>query len=782
MRFSVRLLGWLVLCAGLGAGCGADLNGGRCEPACADGETCIEGRCQRGGPCKTNQDCQDDSYCDASGLCKGYADPMSINPMCQRLVPAGLLSPGVFCEWSAPEPGDPFPNHRQVLMTPLVMDFDLTGNRSGEFTITKPSIVIATYDALDGACGLGDKGDGANFGILRVLDGRTCKQQQLIDTHVNGAVTPALGDLDGDGRAEIVTYSATGGVVAFKFDRAQGKWLTLWTSTNAAGTTPSVPFAGRCRWTGPTLADLDDDGKPETIAEGIVYDSQGRLVDASVIVAPTDSVGQFSVVADVDKDGIPNLISPAGNWSWDKANRRWQAVKAFPLTKAGNEFAAVGDLGVSGGGTPGTLDRTARDGLAEVVVVSAGELWVLSHTGELVFGKKTLPGAAGGGPPTIGDFDNDGRPEFAVAGKSSYTVYDPDCVAGAVPKFCATGRTDGVLWSQASQDVSSNITGSSLFDFEGNGTVEAVYADECFARIYDGGTGEVLFSQQHSSCTWLEYPVVADIQGSFRSKLIVPSNENCPNITCPAVDPIFKGLRCMGASDCPSGLPCTAGFCRCTADEQCNSSSSGGGFVCRDPDPAHMVPAGGQVCRAAFTKKRSGVRVFGDVLDRWVASRPTWNQHPYSISNVGDAGTVPRTSAWQRNWDQAGFDNFRQNVQGLFSPQSAPDTTAQGGGSGTGSCAGAMATLSTNLCNRGTAPVGDGVPVSFYEGGALLCTAISPGAVLAGQCIKVSCSHQSAMSGEHQITVVADDDGKGGGATSECIESNNRATFKYTCG
>ena len=36
-----------------------------------------------------------------------------------------------------------------------------------------------------------------------------------------------------------MTYSATGGVVAFKFDRAQGKWITLWTSSNAAGTAAS---------------------------------------------------------------------------------------------------------------------------------------------------------------------------------------------------------------------------------------------------------------------------------------------------------------------------------------------------------------------------------------------------------------------------------------------------------------------------------------------------------------------------------------------------------------
>lgn len=45
-----------------------------------------------------------------------------------------------------------------------------------------------------------------------------------------------------------------------------------------------------------------------------------------------------------------------------------------------------------------------------------------------------------------------------------------------------------------------------------------------------------------------------------------------------------------------------------------------------------MLPASedqqGQVCRAAHTGKSTGIRVFRDLKDRWVHSRPIWNQHP----------------------------------------------------------------------------------------------------------------------------------------------------------
>jgi len=747
-----------------------------CDPACAPDQDCIESRCVSKATCASDNDCPSDQYC-LNTRCAAYGGDHLNNSTCERLVPAGLLSPSIFCEWKAPLAGDPYPNHKQVLSTPLVMDFNFAG-RGSEFVTTRPSILINTYSGIDGGCGL----VAPNYGILRVLDGRSCNQQHVIPTPVNGSATPALGDLDGDGAADIVAYSATGGLVAFRFDRTQNKFVTLWTSKTSAGADHN-PFAGRCEWTGPAIHDLDDDGKPEILADGYVYSSAGKLIDSSVSIEPgVQNTGQFAVAADIDRDGVPNLVSPTTVYSWDKTTSKWKKDRDLPLPAGvtlARGYVAVADFGVPNGTN---IDRNISDGIAEIAVIMSGRAWIISKDGVVVFGPLSLPGpgvgSTGGGPPTVGDFDNDGRAEFAAAGSSSYTVFDPDCVAGAEEKFCPSKRTDRLLWSNLSQDVSSNITGSSLFDFEGDGTAEAIYADECFARIYSGKTGEVLFSQAHSSCTWNEYPVVADVVGNFRSKLIVPSNESC-NVVCQPVDPIFKGLRCSSSTDCPNGIGCDQGYCRCTTDANCNTQSVGGGFVCR-PKTAG-VPGTGNTCQAAFTGKRTGIRVFGDVADRWVASRPLWNQHTYSITNVDDKGNIPRTSQWMRNWEQAGLNNFRMNVQGKLSASAAGDVTAQGGSKGTAVCQGNMVQLSTTVCNRGTAPVVDGTPVSFYEGTQLLCTAQTKEALSPGLCTTISCTGPLNQSGEHNVTISADDNGSGMGQSSECNESNNQASMSFSC-
>jgi hypothetical protein len=247
-----------------------------------------------------------------------------------------------------------------------------------------------------------------------------------------------------------------------------------------------------------------------------------------------------------------------------------------------------------------------------------------------------------------------------------------------------------------------------------------------------------VYSAYRTSCTWYENPIVADVDGDFNSEIVIPSNSNC-GITCPTLDPQFDGLRCQTDAECPDATTCgfevvgdEVGRCRCEVDEDCG----GNGYVCRDPI-AGPSPEG-KVCRAGHPGvDQRGIRVVRDALDRWVNSRPIWNQHAYSVTHVEDGGVCLPTDAWEQNWTVPGLNNFRQAIAGDPDTVVSPDLTGGGADFACNEQTG-QATITTEICNRGTEPVGAGIPISFYEGepedGEVLCTATTTAILAPGEC------------------------------------------------
>ncbi len=741
---------------------------------CGAGEACVEDRCEpTGASCADDDECLGDSYCDeALGRCVPFGDGET-DPECTRLIVAGTFAPTVQCELSEAPPGDAFPGNLHVLSTPMVADFRI-GRAPDE--PARPSIVAVFDDGEDG-------NSEEPTGVIRILDGATCAQQAELGSLqlVSHSSPPAIGDLDGDGRPEIVAYKAGGGLVAFRYDEGAGAWAVMWRSTTD-GTTPFDPTGSG--WAGPSIYDLDDDGVPEVLRGGMVFDATGRLIDGSSLGMLPYGSGIFAVVADVDADGAAELVAGHGVWQWSPAARTW-TPEAYSSGGTAAGHVALADFG----DYPGAASWPAS--AHEVAVVSTGTVRVQTLDGTIVFGPVAIPAGGNGGPPTVADFDGDGRPEVASAGASAYAVFDLDCTPSPIGG-CASGRTDGILWSQRSQDASSNVTGSSVFDFEGDGRAAVVYGDECFLRVYDGTTGDVIFSQSRSSCTWYENPVIADLDGDFNAEIVIGDNFNCPTdpsgtgrdctpfgLDARQTDPLFAGLRCAENTDCVSGV-CDAGFCRCTDDSQCcaGAGCARAAFVCEAPPAA--TPGSGNTCRASRPMGTRGIRVFRDSADRWVRSRMIWNQHAYHVTNVNDDGTIPRLSAARINWTEPGLNNFRQNVQGEGDPESGPDLTSRGASPLTCEADG-TGTLSALVCNRGTEPVGSELSVGFYDGdpsagGARVCQARTRNVLDPGECEMVACTWATPPSGEPGVTlwVVPDDEGE----TGECHEGNNAAIFE----
>ena len=755
-----------------------DGNGGdtsaTCPGGCPEGQVCINGFCVIQTACAKDDDCQNDSYCEPGTGCVPWGTPPGKNhdPTCQVGLPPGNFAPAIKCEFSKAPAGDPFPNHLDVQATPVVVNFNKPGQGVPSIVAPFTATVPASYTE--------------NQGVIRVLRGDDCQLEANLGGGQSGysgwlisSASVAVVDLDGDGGADIVAKGADGHLVAFT--RKAGSWGVLWQS--------SATIAGG-NWAGPSIHDLDDDGVPEVIREGTVVDGKtGVIKGASPPGYASHSQGLDPVLANLDQDPAIELTNGQTVWQWTSSG--WQAETYF--TSSGPGFPAVADFGAYGASLPATNP--------ELAVVRAGSIAIYAMDGTVVLGPLSVPGG-GGGAPTIADYDGDGLPELGVAGQAFLTVYDIDCSASprpngkcqntngcddanAVPGACPAG----ILWSRRTQDISSNITGSSVFDFEDDGKAEVVYADECFVRVYSGQTGKVLFSQFRSSCTWYENPVVADTDGNFRADLVTPSNMACsaggagiacnaPLINADGVDATFAGSGCLVNADCPSNV-CDNGYCRCTTTGQCCSAGTDQacadqGFKCAAP-PAG-TPGTGNTCRSAHPKGVQGIRVYQDATDRWVRSRTIWNQHAYAVTHVNEDGTVPKTSAWKNNWLDPTLNNFRQNVPGDASGQDIPDMTAGVGGF---KCVPSGAQLSAPVCNRGTAPIGVGVKVGFYEGTTKLCETATTKALNPGECETVSCVWTSPPpSTGVDVTVLSDDDS----SKTECKEKNNQGTvFGVKC-
>jgi hypothetical protein len=545
------------------ARCGATL-----ETCCGAGQVCVSNACVDPGPaCVDPYDCDPGYFCEPTlGECVPQPDPLT----CQ-IVP-------VFTDLTVVEEWKSIAD--QIISIPVVANLDGLG---------APEIVVNLTQQ-----------DGAGFpgGRIQILDGATGAIEVPKIAHSppasygsHGRSTIAVGDVSGDGLPDIIYAARAGTGNRSLIVAIDGTGALLWTSHDAANAAYGIKVENGA----PALANFDADPQAEIVFGGTLIDHDGLVVwdqggggNGGYLGSNGTYLGGISAVADLDADGTPEIVSGKQAWkvTWNAAMPGMTTVAPM-WTYTGND------------GYPGIADLD-KDGSPEVVLVAqrhvivldgqSGALFCAIDPSDLMCAANPLlrtqpipiPGGATqniGGPPTIADFDGDGRPEIGVAGGYSYSVYDLNR-----PGEDTTGITPPpgpgalfVRWSKATHDLSSNTTGSSVFDFQGDGSAEVIYQDECNVWVYSGTDGRTQLQIPNTTGTIHEYPLVVDADGDGNSEIIVVANDS------------------NAAADCPGQTP------------------------------------------------RRGIFVYGDTQDRWVPTRKVWTQHGYHVTNATSAGTVPMT-------------------------------------------------------------------------------------------------------------------------------------------
>jgi large repetitive protein len=332
------------------------------------------------------------------------------------------------------------------------------------------------------------------------------------------------------------------------------------------------------------IADFDGDGKAEIYCRDEILDAQTgiRIVKGT---NTSNAAGQPVAVDILNNDNKLELVSGCNIYSVNLGARTLNSgsltlvknVPSFFIRKSHTSTSVAdynldGNLDVIASGSDGSADANTTlffwdvqnnvvkkyiDKIASTVFIAG-----CSNTSGTYYKNGWQNGT---GRVNIADIDDDGKLNASyVSGKYLY----------------ALDENWNLKWRVVVNEETSGYTGSTVYDFNGDGAAEVVYRDEQFLYIINGKDGSINTQQQCIARTNVEYPIVADINGDGSTELCV-----------------------------------TCGF-----DDKLAWSN---------------------FCNLSYSVN-SHVRVFESASLPWVPSRKLWNQHAYFNVNVNDDLTIPK--------------------------------------------------------------------------------------------------------------------------------------------
>jgi hypothetical protein len=274
--------------------------------------------------------------------------------------------------------------------------------------------------------------------------------------------SPALGDVNGDGRADVSAFSL--GLLGWSFsvDGAMNKGWPFYQDDTV--------------FSSPAIADVNDDGVPEYIVGG-----------DSTAGGPVDHQG-----------GFIRALKGDGTELW-----------AYPVNEMVRSSPAVGDI--DGDGqieiAAGTGDYWVRNGGAS----DSTKLFVLNKNGTLKWQKDL--GAYTPASPVLADVNGDGKRDVVIGtweGGNPGKVWAFDGNGNVLPNWNGRDSGGGVILGQIS-----------TADVNADGKQDLFVPTGAGVFVYDGATAAKLFALKEGLVSFQNAPHISDIDGNGRLDVVI---------------------------------------------------------------------------------------------------------------------------------------------------------------------------------------------------------------------------------------------------------------------
>jgi uncharacterized repeat protein (TIGR02543 family) len=325
------------------------------------------------------------------------------------------------------------------------------------------------------------------------------------------------------------------------------------------------------------IADIDGDGFSEILAVNKIFAGESGV---ELVALPPGGRGYAAggppaympVFADVDNDGIQEVVAGNTVYKIEIADRSDMSKNTATVLAQAPNSLPDGFTSVADIDLDGDLD----------VIVTGAAGAVSAHKAMMYVWDGAIPTLIGDTIPI--DNSMDSRISRACVGNIVETSGPPDIIFTHGTNTMNDGELDAyrydpalnkfvMRWSKATSD-GSGATTLTMFDFNQDSIQELVYRDETHLRILDAdGNNRSVFPC--GSDTHTEYPVIVDLDGDGHADILVSG------------DTISRGV-------------------------------------------------------SGYDKLHVRIIRYGSLTNEWAPARRVWNQHGYNSLNINEDLSVPR--------------------------------------------------------------------------------------------------------------------------------------------